>query len=208
VSDAKREILARIADANVAPFDAVRSAPFPSQRSRIEVVEQFAEYVAEYRANVIRCSDAQLPDTIKSALAARGSDRVVVPPDLPPEWAPNAERDADFDHRTLEQFDAVITACAIGIAETGTIVLDAGPGQGRRALSLVPDHHVCVIREDQIVNSVPEAVALLTDAAVDGRPQTWISGPSATSDIELSRVEGVHGPRALDVVIVASGRLP
>jgi L-lactate dehydrogenase complex protein LldG len=104
--------------------------------------------------------------------------------------------------------DAVVTACALGIAESGTIVLDTGPGQGRRALTLIPDHHICVVREDQVVDSMPEAVQLLQTAATEGRPLTWISGPSATSDIELSRVEGVHGPRILDVILVSKGVPP
>jgi L-lactate dehydrogenase complex protein LldG len=112
-------------------------------------------------------------------------------------------RDPGLTNDQLEQSDGVLTACALGIAQTGTVVLDCGPGQGRRALTLLPDYHLCVIREGQIVGLVPEAVNLLRDsAATPGRPITFISGPSATSDIELTRVEGVHGPRTLEVVVV------
>ncbi|MDR3635273.1 MAG: LUD domain-containing protein [Isosphaeraceae bacterium] len=111
--------------------------------------------------------------------------------------------DDNLSYDQLDTSDGVLTGCALGIAQTGTIVLDAGPGQGRRALTLLPDYHLCLIRDDQIVGTVPEAVARLRAvAAGPGRPITWISGPSATSDIELNRVEGVHGPRTLEVLVV------
>ena len=204
MNEAKNEILSRISRANVVPSTAERAAVTPSLRPRKDVVEQFAEYVDEYKANVIRCRESDISAAIQSALEAKGSERAIAPADLPEGWAPGAVSDSGQDHQALADMQAVVTACALGIAETGTIVLDAGLGQGRRALTLIPDHHICVIREDQIVDSVPEAVAALADAAKEGRPMTWISGPSATSDIELSRVEGVHGPRMLDVIIVGN----
>jgi L-lactate dehydrogenase complex protein LldG len=136
--------------------------------------------------------------------AWQGVSRLLVPADLPPEWLDGFAGEVVVDDgarlSTLDGVDAVLTGCAVAIAQTGTIVLDAGPGQGRRAATLVPDRHLVVVHPDQIVGRVPEAVRRLAAASAT-RPQTWISGPSATSDIELNRVEGVHGPRRLDVVI-------
>ncbi|MFG2937159.1 lactate utilization protein C [Streptomyces sp. NPDC048282] len=174
-------------------------------RSVAETVELLAENLADYRAVVHRTTEGELPQAIMRLLAERGSRHVLVPPGLPPEWmsAADATRVHDRAESTpgeLDEVASVVTGCAVAIAETGTIVLDGGPEQGRRRITLVPDHHVCVVRvPDQVVSSVPQALERLDPT----RPLTWISGPSATSDIELDRVEGVHGPRALEVLLVS-----
>jgi L-lactate dehydrogenase complex protein LldG len=176
---------------------------------REEIVERFAERAAEYEATVRRVRADELPAAIEEALRRRGVQRLVVPPYLPGEWIPEGVdtlRDAArprLEAEELDRSDGVLTGCALGIAQTGTIVLDSGRAQGRRALTLLPDYHLCVVREDQIVGLVPEAFAELEDVVKnEGRAITFISGPSATSDIELDRVEGVHGPRTLEVLIV------
>jgi L-lactate dehydrogenase complex protein LldG len=140
------------------------------------------------------------PDRSAYSYAASRRPRLVVPPGIDPTWLPEAVeavRDDDLDQATIAAADGVLTAATVVVAETGTIVLDASPDQGRRVISLLPDLHICVIRPDQVVASVPEALARLDPR----RPLTWISGPSATSDIELNRVEGVHGPRRLHVIV-------
>jgi len=174
--------------------------PAPSHH---QVVDLFAERVADYRAVVDRVSAADLPGHLAGLFAP--TERVVVPPGLETDLlnaVPTPVADDDLDAADLDTTDAVLTTATVGIAETGTIVLDHGPGQGRRALTLVPDRHVCVVRADQVVPDVPDAMAPLGGSIAAGRPLTWISGPSATSDIELTRVEGVHGPRTLHVVLV------
>ncbi|MFF7640441.1 LUD domain-containing protein [Streptomyces canus] len=175
-------------------------------RSVEETVELLAENLTDYRAIVHRCTSADLPATLAGMLAARGAKTVLVPPGLEPAWLADADTEqvqdrAESTPYELDRIDSVVTACAVAVAETGTIVLDGGPDQGRRRITLVPDHHVCVVRvPDQVVSSVPQALERLDPV----RPLTWISGPSATSDIELDRVEGVHGPRTLEVVLVDS----
>ncbi|MFF5964831.1 lactate utilization protein C [Streptomyces collinus] len=179
------------------------------RRTVAETVELLAENLADYRAVVHRCTDDGLPDVLTRLLAERGARSVLVPPGLPPHWltAVDATRVHDRAVSTpqeLDRVDSVVTGCAVAIAETGTIVLDGSPDQGRRRITLVPDHHICVVRvPGQVVSSVPQGLERLDPA----RPLTWISGPSATSDIELDRVEGVHGPRTLDVVLVGQGRI-
>jgi len=176
--------------------------------TREEIVARFAERTAEYEAKVSRVAHDELPGAVEEALKRRGVRRLVVPPYLPKTWIPEGvETLPDAAHsrltnQELDESDGVLTGCAFGIAQTGTIVLDAGRAQGRRALTLLPDYHLCVVREEQIVGLVPEAFARLEEPLkAEGRAVTFISGPSATSDIELNRVEGVHGPRTLEVLI-------
>ncbi|MDN3263178.1 lactate utilization protein C [Streptomyces sp. CSDS2] len=174
------------------------------ERTVEETVELLAENLADYRAIVHRADAGELPALVMRLLAEHGSQEVLVPPGLPPGWlaadGPVHIHDrAALTPARLDRVDSVVTGCAVAIAETGTLVLDGSPDQGRRRVSLIPDHHICVVRvPDQVVSSVPQALERLDPA----RPLTWISGPSATSDIELDRVEGVHGPRTLEVVLL------
>jgi L-lactate dehydrogenase complex protein LldG len=195
---ARDEILSRI---RAALADRPDPAPIPREYRRAGSVapdlDLFAERVADYRATVHRVADAEVAATIADALGGR---RIVVPDGFPPQWLPPGLDAAHEPLSTaeLDNCDGTISTCAVAIAETGTVVLDAGPGQGPRALSLVPDYLLVVVRADQVRAGVPDAIADLDPI----RPLTWISGPSATSDIELNRVEGVHGPRTLEVVLV------
>jgi L-lactate dehydrogenase complex protein LldG len=169
--------------------------------------ELFYERVCDYRAEARRVRAGELPVAITEVFAARGAQRVCVPNDIASEWrvdGVNFVDDEELSWEELDHIDGVLTGCTLAIAETGTIVLSAGAGEGRRAITLIPDLHVCVIEERQIVETVPEAMTLLTELGAQRRPLTFISGPSATSDIELNRVEGVHGPRNLVVLIEES----
>ncbi|MEV7978500.1 LUD domain-containing protein [Streptomyces sp. NPDC086519] len=168
-----------------------------------DVVGLFAERAAEYRATVVRVPASGAAAAIARALARTGARSVVVPPGLPEDLVPEGQWSllADVPPLSvgqLDEADAVVTTVAVAIAVTGTVTLDHGPGQGRRALTLLPDRHICVVREDQIAPDVPEALSLLDPY----RPLTLISGPSATSDIELDRIVGVHGPRTLHIVVL------
>jgi L-lactate utilization protein LutC len=193
---AREEILGRVRAALVdAPQPPAASVPRRTPDGSVDLVALFCERVADYRAVVERCARGEVEARIASALP--DGARVVVPADLDLA-VPGRVIDVELSASDLDDLDAVVTRARIGIAETGTIVLDHGPGQGRRAISLVPDRHVCVIDAAQVVADVPDAVARLDATG----PLTWISGPSATSDIELDRVEGVHGPRTLHVIVV------
>jgi L-lactate dehydrogenase complex protein LldG len=202
VADARSVVLGRIRRAladRPAPVEIPRS--YDVSRPLGDLVELAAERIADYRAEVHRVALDDVPARISTLLAERGARRMVGPVDLPAAWkVDGAEWLTDSPPLSVDQLDGadgVLTGCAVTIAETGTIVLDGGQVQGRRALTLVPDYHLCVVRTDQIVGIVPEALARLEPT----RPLTFISGPSATSDIELDRVEGVHGPRTLHVII-------
>ncbi|MFG6196187.1 lactate utilization protein C [Nonomuraea sp. JJY05] len=181
---AREEILARIGKAVAGAEDVEIPRHYRTAPQVEDIVGLFAERVDDYRAIVHVLAAAEVPAEIDEIVAGR---RMIVPDGF----------DREGGWGDLDTADGVITSCAVAIAETGTIVLDHGPGQGTRAQTLVPDYHLCVVRADQIVAGVPEAIARLDPA----RPLTWISGPSATSDIELNRVEGVHGPRTLEVII-------
>jgi L-lactate dehydrogenase complex protein LldG len=210
------EVLGRVRAAlqDVAPSERAEHVAVPRdyQRSlgltRQATIERFAERLTDYGADVRRCAPGEEAGVVAEALAEAGARRVGLPGDLPPALRPGGvELVADETLATrgaggLEGLDAVLTTCSLAIAETGTICLTAGPGDGRRALTLVPDLHVCVVPAGLVVGSVPEAMERLADAARAGRPITLASGPSATSDIEMNRVAGVHGPRRLIVVLV------
>jgi L-lactate dehydrogenase complex protein LldG len=204
---AKDEILARVRSAladvplSESPVDVEVPRDYRRSHADGDIVSLFDERVADYRATVVRVP----PDGVAAEIARALGDRSAIPAaGFPESWLPQRDWLRDDPQLTTEELDrvgAAITTAAVGIALTGTIVLDGGDGQGRRALTLVPDMHICVIRDDQIAADVPDALSRLEPS----RPLTFISGPSATSDIELERVEGVHGPRTLHVIIAMGG---
>lgn len=213
VATAREEVLARVRQAHAAaapepwPYEGIdRGYRTPEAATAASfdtgaLVELLVDRLLDYKAGVRRCGTDEVGATVAALLAERGAGRVVVPPGLDPAWR-SAEVEWVVDEPALgvtelDGVDAVLTGSAVAVALTGSIVLDANPDQGRRAISLVPDHHVCVVAVADVVHGVGEALARLDTT----RPLTWISGPSATSDIELDRVEGVHGPRVLDVVV-------
>ncbi|MFL6102239.1 MAG: lactate utilization protein C [Actinomycetes bacterium] len=209
--NAREEILGRIRTAvadGAAPPPVARDYRTAETRRDLgadELLELLVDRLVDYRALVRRSTTSMVAASVLAALTERGARRVAVPDGILPAGLDRLEPgielvgdDPPLDAAQLDGLDGVLTGCAVDIAETGTIVLDGGPGQGRRILSLVPDYHLVVVTAAQVVAGVPEALARLDPT----RPQTWVSGPSATSDIELDRVEGVHGPRTLLVVLV------
>jgi L-lactate dehydrogenase complex protein LldG len=196
-----RSAIADASDPQATPRD-YRSAGTAGAAERTSL---FCERAAEYRADVRRIEAGGEAAAIAAVCESLGARRLVIPPGFPLDRRPGELElieDSQLDPHELDGVDGVITGCTVAIAETGTIVLTAAAHEGRRAITLVPDLHICLVEESQIVELVPEAIAGLNDAVRERRPITLISGPSATSDIELDRVEGVHGPRTLVVLVV------
>lgn len=217
MSEAKEQILKRIKTAlHEVPKDekpeditVFRTYHQRGNLSEEERVELFVERAGEYQATVKRVKAEMIKEAIAEACQRQKAENVAIPGGFNKSWLPDFLQlqfdsvDTPLTHNELDQVGGVISTCAYAIAQTGTIILDAGAGQGRRVLSLLPDYHLCIVREDQIVELVPEGFAQIEEEVKkEGRPITFISGPSATSDIELSRVEGVHGPRRLDILVV------
>jgi L-lactate dehydrogenase complex protein LldG len=213
VSAAREEILSRIrgalgdVPAAETPDDVVVTRDYRSvdERPRDELIALLCERIGDYNAEVRRVGSAGIADAVRAACADAGIAKLAVAPGVPAEWRPagiEIVEDHDLGAAELDELNAAFTGCASAIAETGTLVLDGQALSGRRLLTLVPDHHICVVTVDQVVGQVPEAIAALRPAVAEARvPVTLVSGASATSDIELSRVEGVHGPRHLLVLI-------
>ena len=205
MSEAREAVLARIrtalADGPAVP-DVPREYVQRGTGAHDAVAERFVTQVEELGGTVVAAGDAR--SAIAAILVEHGASRVVVAPDLPDALRPDGVElveDGGLTPWELDALDGALTTCAVACADTGTIALDGGPGQGRRALTLVPDLHVCVVRTDQVVETVPELFARLGPSARDGRPIVLVSGPSATSDLGFERVEGVHGPRRFVVVL-------
>ena len=206
MTTARDAILHRIRAAQLPAAPPTRPAPPIRLRPSEDRLARLTTRLRDYGVGVYRVSSAaEIAGTAEARLRAHGAASVIVPPDLPHAWRPRRPHpieDAGQAAPVLDQIAAVMTGCALAIAETGTLVLDAGAGQGRRALTLMPDLFVCVVHVMQVVDDVPQAITALRPAALAGRPITFVSGPSATADIEFDRVAGVHGPRRLDVILL------
>lgn len=199
----KEQILAAVRRATSGATDVEPPRDYHRTLEDADVVAMLVDRLEDYRAEVHRIGASDLPNTIGRVLGQKRAASVVVPADLDAAGlttvtCPVVRDDGSLDAARLDSVGAVITGCRVAIAQTGTIVLDGGEQQGRRIISLLPDLHLCLVRTDQVVGTLPEAIALMTPSSA----MTWISGPSATSDIELQRVEGVHGPRTLVVLLI------
>lgn len=213
-SAARAEILRRIREANGGAADTAavqqqwgaidRGYQRAARRSRSEIIDLFEDRLRDYDAHVIRATSREVSSIVRKMLLERDRRRIVVPPGLDATWLPadfNLVVDEEFSSNELDGFEGVITAATVAVAETGSVVLQNTVGQGRRAITLVPDYHLCVVREQDIVETVPEALEQLE--ATKELPTTFFSGPSATADIEMTRIKGVHGPRFLDIILLA-----
>lgn len=212
-ADARSAVLARIRAANAhssalktatAEYDAIpRNYMQSSSLSQEQSVELLTERLHDYNAQVVRCGAAEVPGQIEAILNQRRLVRLVIPPGFPPAFLPEGVQvttDSGLTATALDAFDAAISLATLAIAETGTLVLQNVPGQGRRALSLIPDVHLCLVNLGDVVTTVPEAFARLESTST--LPLTFVSGPSATADIEMTRIKGVHGPRFLHVLLI------
>jgi L-lactate dehydrogenase complex protein LldG len=214
MTSAKDAVLGRIVSKAVQP--GARSAEYAAiprlYRSAAtlpasQMLNLFIERLRDYGCDVHRSNEASLPGVVESILENRGNHNLIVPPSVPENWLPRKLHfvcDNGLTHEELNRADGVLTGCALAIAATGTIVLAHSPSEGRRALTLIPDYHLCVISEAQVVETVPAGVRRMKAFAT--LPITTIAGPSATADIEMTRVKGVHGPRTLDIILVLDER--
>jgi L-lactate dehydrogenase complex protein LldG len=214
-AESRAAILARIRTANRASLEIdlcaererewkslPRSYRTQGHLSEADRLQLFDERIRHYNGTPFY-STGDIPADIAKILSERGKRNLLVPPGLPGEWLPEGfqfTRDENLSKQQLNGFDGVITGCTLGIALTGTVVLESSPSQGRRAATLIPDYHLCMLRKDDIVELVPEAIQRLEN--IKNRPLTFFSGPSATVDIEMTRVRGVHGPRTLDILLI------
>jgi L-lactate dehydrogenase complex protein LldG len=212
--NAREAILARVRSAVA---NEPTHAPTPpayrrtGEMARAEMQARFIDRLSDYHVHVscIQAAD-EIAAVVAERLATLGLTQLVIPTGLPDAWRPQgvaAVEEAGLSNIALNEVASALTSCTLAIAETGTVVLDASPGQGRRAVTLLPDHHICIVFAHQLVETVPQALLKLAAAAKAGRPLTFFSGPSATADIEFDRVVGVHGPRKLDVVFVGGAQL-
>lgn len=214
-TDARSEILSAIRSANRGATDLPRAEADYTQIARTythdaklspdETIALLTERLIDYNAHVVACAPDQVPSAIRNALQENGAARVLIPEDFPREILPTdltATPDRNLSPAELDRSDAAVTLCTLAIAETGTLVLQGLSGQGRRAATLVPDVHICLLRTEDVVTTVPEAFDRLASTAT--HPLTFVSGPSATADIEMTRIKGVHGPRQLHILLVQS----
>jgi len=207
----KEEVFARVRAAlrgkkssTPAPETYTRNGSLGAEE-RLRLLE---ERLHEYDARVFRCSEGDLSKQIAKVLVSNGKSRMVHPSGLPAQWldaqiswtSDSEDTTEQLSFAQIEAFDGVLTGATVAVAESGSIVLQHGPKEGRRALTLLPDYHLCLIFGNQVVETLPECFDRLRPSAT--RPTTFISGPSATADIEMTRIKGVHGPRYLDVIIV------